>query len=165
MAPAYPSIPLSYHACYLLVAVTWLIATGAIWRAQKSPVFKAVVSTGVIGTAFYLVLGGWMIAHMIWDTKVAAHTPIPGTAQTPEFEASDIRIDVLDSQRLKLNGDIILIADFESRLPAIRQHVPQDPLVEISASDDSSYESIERILNILSKSGLQRIAFQAGEHR
>jgi len=159
-------LPALHHACYLLVALTWLVAAGSVWRSIpfKRPVLKAVVGSGVIATTFCLILCGWMIANMIRITEIAAQK-IPSTsyAGTAEAETTDIRIEVLDHQNIRVNGEVMPATDLEAHLPEIRRKVPQDPLVEISAPDDASYKAIEQMLDVLSKSGLHRVTFQARE--
>ncbi|BCU79750.1 biopolymer transporter ExbD [Luteolibacter sp. LG18] len=163
------ALPLSYHACYLLGALAWLVAAGAVWRSLRSPNLKIIVGMGVIGTTVCLLIGGRMMANLIWASKLVteARSKIAPPAKTAEAETAplpvDIRIECLDDNQLRWNGRLIPLADMENTLPELLKDAPPDPEIEILAAASVSYSIVTRILELLEKSGIHRVSFQAGK--
>ncbi len=164
-------LPALHHACYLLVALAWLVAAGSVWHSIpfKRAVLKALVGSGVIATTLGLILCGWMIATFLnassdlYEARRTARSQSSSAGTNEVWRPADIRIEFLDDWRLRLNGTTIPAAEFEESLGELLKNLPEDPSADILGSGDASYAAITRVLEQCTRAGVKNVSFTLPE--
>ena len=100
-----------------------------------------------------------LIIFMTIDLRIAGldvklPQPAPASSTDP---ANDIVVTIRDDDSVRLNRELVALADLQARLAALYKNHPARVLL-VRAEGDPPFEEVARVIDIARGAGLERVA-------